>query len=293
MASKDTVWVRVPCVSPCGFTGRLPGKQQQPTPRAHWVSGAGQGPPCGTFSTTPFNERHYHPTSRMRKLRRREATRPARDRTGVQVCLDQSGSYPPGARTPAAGGQGSAVEIPAAWVPSEGASTEGWRRGWGAAHLDDERVLKHGIPHDPQPLVLHARPDVGHGQGPPRGRADLADRAAHRLLLLPSPGVLAGALGLWHPEVAGCRPADWVRRAALWAGGRGGPTRPTPVPDRTIRPRGGSRTPGPLRRGARPPRADRLSQGALKSSISPSGSSERLPGTALRIGKGEKIKTTP
>lgn len=92
VASKDTVWVRVPCVSPCGFTGRLPGKQQQPTPRAHWVSGAGRGPPCGTFSTTPFNERHYHPTSRMRKLRRREATRPARDRTGVQACLDQSGA---------------------------------------------------------------------------------------------------------------------------------------------------------------------------------------------------------
>lgn len=71
-----------------------------------------------------------------------------------------------------------------------------------AAHLDDERVLKHGIPHDPQPLVLHARPDVGHGQGPPRGWADLADRAAHRLLL-PSHEVLAGALCLRHPEGRG------------------------------------------------------------------------------------------
>lgn len=69
----------------------------------------------------------------------------------------------------------------------------------GTAHLDDERVLKHGISHDPQPLVLHARLDVGHGQGPPRGWADLADRAAHRRLLLPSRGVVAGGPGFWHP----------------------------------------------------------------------------------------------
>lgn len=115
---------------------------------------------------------------------------PARVRMGVQVCLDQS------------------------WL-QRCSRTRPWGKGWTrrrsvrgrarrvagvrAAHLDDERVLKHGIPHDPQPLVLHSRPDVGHGQGPPRRRADVADRAAHRLLLLPSHEVLTGALGLWHP----------------------------------------------------------------------------------------------
>lgn len=119
---------------------------------------------------------------------------PARERMGVRVCLDQSWlrrcSRPraragrgvtPGPRRCSVGGRARGVA------------------GVRAAHLDDERVLKHGIPHDPQPLVLHSRPDVGHGQGPPRGRADVADRAAHRLLLLPSHEVLTGALGLWHP----------------------------------------------------------------------------------------------
>lgn len=47
-------------------------------------------------------------------------------------------------------------------------------------HLDDEVVLQHGIPHHPQPLVLHPGPEVGHGQGPPDRREDLAWGAAHR-----------------------------------------------------------------------------------------------------------------
>lgn len=50
----------------------------------------------------------------------------------------------------------------------------------GSTHLDDEVVLQHGIPHHPQPLVLHPGPEVGHGQGPPDRREDLAWGAAHR-----------------------------------------------------------------------------------------------------------------
>lgn len=69
-----------------------------------------------------------------------------------------------------------------------------------SAHLDDERVLKHGVTHDPQPLVLHARTDVCHGQRPSGRRADLADRAAHGLFLLfPSREVLPGLSLIWHP----------------------------------------------------------------------------------------------
>lgn len=50
----------------------------------------------------------------------------------------------------------------------------------GRTHLDDELVLQHGIPHHPQPLVLHPGPEVGHGQGPPDRREDLAWGAARR-----------------------------------------------------------------------------------------------------------------
>lgn len=123
-----------------------------------------------------------------------------------------------------------------------------------AAHLDDERVLKHGIPHDPQPLVLHARPDVGHSQGPPWGRADLADRAARRLLLLLSQEVLAGAPGLRHPGGAGRAPEGWSRRASQRGGWRRAPRRPTTRPDRTTRTPGGHPTPDAPRSGVPQPR---------------------------------------
>lgn len=121
--------------------------------------------------------------------------------------------------------------------PDERALSEGRARK--GSHLDDERVLKHGIPHDPQPLVLHARPDVGHGQGPPRGRADLADGAAHRLLR-PSQGVRAGALGLWHPGGRGESTRGWTRCASQLGAPRGAPRSPPLGPhhlDRGVRPR--------------------------------------------------------
>lgn len=88
------------------------------------------------------------------------------------------------------------------------------RKGGGvwAAHLQDERVLKHGIAHDPQPLVLHSRPDVCHGQRPSWGWADLTDGMVHRLLLLPWPEVLVGAFDLWHP--GGRRESTWGPDAA-------------------------------------------------------------------------------
>lgn len=56
------------------------------------IAANSQGLPYAIFPITPFNECYYHPTLRMRKLRLSEAMRPARDRPGVQVCLDQSWS---------------------------------------------------------------------------------------------------------------------------------------------------------------------------------------------------------
>lgn len=212
---------------------------------------------------------------------------PARDRMGVQVCLDQGRSFQRLAGTWSVG-QGWTCGHPRTSGCSVRASSKGW---WCVgSHLDDERVLKHGIPHDPQPLVLHARPDVSHGQGPPRGRADLADRAVHRLL--PSHEVVAGALGLWHPggrreSTRGLSPARfpaWGPRAQLLGAHRLDPTTWTP---------GWAPAAGlPQERGA-PTSAAASFQGDLTVRISPSGSSGHLLGALLRIGKGGKVKTTP
>ena len=180
----------------------------------------------------------------------------------------------------------------ATWVLSEGRARKGgdvW-----AAHLDNKRVLKHGIAHDPQPLVLHARPDVCHGQGPSWGWADLADGAAHWLLLLPWQEVLAGALDLWHLGGRG-ESTRGLDAARFPAGGPAGsseePTTWTPLlgphylgwaQDVGLAPERGTPTSGAP-----------LFERTLLVHISPSGRSEHLLGTLLRMGKGEKTKTTP
>lgn len=222
--------VRTTTLSPLEFIpGEYMCKQQPPTWRAYRVTGVPQGLPCEICPITPLKEFHSRATLRMRKLRLRETTRPASDRTGAG---GSGGSRSVWSRA----GASDAALRRGRWDPGRTGGNprprgcplrgraERGRWVWGGPHLDDERILKHGIPHDPQPLVLHARPDVGHGQGPPRGWADLADGAVdRRLLLLPSREVLAGVPGLWHPggSPGVGPPAGFSALPSLGAGRRG------------------------------------------------------------------------
>jgi hypothetical protein len=165
--------------------------------------------------------------------------------------LDQSWSFQHCSRTPGTRpGLGSGN---LRWRGCPGLGERDRAVGVPLAHLDDERVLKHGVPDDPQPLVLHSRADVGHRQGPPRGRADLADRAARwLLLLLPSDGVLTGTLGLRHPGGRG--------ESALPQDGESWPRRRTAPPPRQSVPSRTTGTGGDTDAGPPPELSARTSQ---------------------------------